>query len=67
MQEKSSYRVNLPSETPIYRYKWVLGGLSIECLEFVLYGLFPVFWLSGYVCCRVDIASHISGTKHFFI
>ena len=26
MQEISSYHINLPSETSIYRYEWVLGG-----------------------------------------
>ena len=66
MQETSSSFINLHLETPIYRYKQALEGISIECLVIVLYSLFPVLLLLGHARCRFDIASDIFWTKTFF-
>ena len=66
MQETSSSFINLHLETPIYRYKQVLEGISIECLVIVLYSLLPVLLLLGHARYRFDIASDIFWTKTFF-
>ena len=66
MQETSSSFINLHLETPIYRYKQALEGISIECLVIVLYSLLPVLLLLGHARCRFDIASDIFWTKTFF-
>ena len=67
MQQTSSSFINLHLETPIYRYKQALEGISIECLVIVLYSLFPVLLLLGHAQCHFDIASNIFWTKIFSV
>ena len=42
------------------------GGISIECLVIVLYGLFPVLLLSDHARRRFDTASGTFWHQNFF-